>query len=92
MTATNGSARRRNGARSAPVITSYSIHYTKLYENFDARWEWYPSFGELVSVALFTKHFDRPIEQVDVATSGVSQLSFINAESAFNYGISYNFV
>ncbi|MGE0441351.1 MAG: carboxypeptidase regulatory-like domain-containing protein [Gemmatimonadales bacterium] len=58
-----------------------------LVQNFDARWEWYPSFGELVSVALFAKHFDRPIEQVDVATSGVSQLSFINAESAFNYGV-----
>ncbi|MEZ4585162.1 MAG: TonB-dependent receptor [Gemmatimonadales bacterium] len=58
-----------------------------LVQNFDARWEWYPSFGELVSIALFAKHFDKPIEQVDVATSGVSQLSFINAESAFNYGV-----
>ena len=58
-----------------------------LVQNFDARWEWYPSFGELVSVAVFAKRFDHPIEQVDVATSGVSQLSFINAESAFNYGV-----
>jgi len=58
-----------------------------LVQNFDARWEWYPSFGELLSVAVFAKHFVDPIEQVDVATSGVSQLSFINAASAFNVGL-----
>jgi outer membrane receptor protein involved in Fe transport len=28
----------------------------------DARWEWYPSRGESVSVGAFYKHFERPIE------------------------------
>jgi len=58
-----------------------------LVQNYDARWEWYPSYNEVVSVALFAKHFDNPIEQIDVATSGASQLSFINAQSATNYGV-----
>jgi hypothetical protein len=57
-----------------------------LVQNYDARWEWYPNVNEVVSVAFFAKRFDNPIEQIDVATSGVSQLSFINAKSAFNYG------
>ncbi|GMV08208.1 MAG: outer membrane protein [Gemmatimonadota bacterium] len=58
-----------------------------LVQNYDARWEWYPSFNEVVSVAFFAKRFENPIEQIDVATSGASQLSFINAESAINYGV-----
>ena len=56
-------------------------------QNYDARWEWYPNYNEVLSVAFFAKHFDNPIEQIDVATSGASQLSFINATSAFNYGV-----
>ena len=58
-----------------------------LVQNYDARWEWYPSFDEVLSIGVFAKRFDNPIEQIDVATSGVSQLSFINAESATNYGV-----
>jgi hypothetical protein len=58
-----------------------------LVQNYDARWEWYPSSGEVLSVAFFAKHFPHPIEQIDVATSGASQLSFTNAASADNYGI-----
>ncbi len=58
-----------------------------LVQNYDARWEWYPGLDEVVSVGFFAKRFDNPIEQIDVATSGVSQLSFINAASASNYGV-----
>lgn len=58
-----------------------------LVQNYDLRWEWYPNLNEVLSIAVFAKHFDQPIEQIDVATSGVSQLSFINAASAFNYGV-----
>ena len=58
-----------------------------LVENYDARWEWYPDLDETVSLGFFAKRFHDPIEQIDVATSGVSQLSFINAESALNYGV-----
>ena len=58
-----------------------------LVQNYDMRWEWYPTPNEAVSIAVFAKRFDHPIEQIDVATSGVSQLSFINAQSATNYGV-----
>ncbi len=58
-----------------------------LIQNVDLRWEWYMNPGEVVSVALFGKRFDRPIEQVEVPTSGTSTLSWTNAEEAFNYGI-----
>jgi hypothetical protein len=57
-----------------------------LVQNFDARWEWYPDASEVVSIGVFAKRFEKPIESIDVATSGASQLSFINAESAMNYG------
>jgi TonB-dependent receptor len=55
--------------------------------NYDARWEWYPAAGQVMSVGLFAKRFTSPIEQVDVATSGASRLSFINADAASNYGL-----
>ena len=58
-----------------------------LVQNYDARWEWYPQPDEVVSIGVFAKRFENPIEQIDVATTGTSQLSFINAESATNYGV-----
>ena len=57
-----------------------------LVQNYDLRWESYSGLHDVLSIGLFAKHFDKPIEAIDVATSGASQLSFINAESAFNYG------
>ena len=55
--------------------------------NADVRWEWYPNAGELISVAGFYKDFDRPIERVQVGTSGTSLVSYANALGASNYGI-----
>src|SRR6185436_11192250 len=57
-----------------------------LVQNYDLRWEWYPNASEVLSLGLFAKRFDKPIESIDVATSGASQLSFVNATSAMNYG------
>ena len=58
-----------------------------LIQNYDVRWEWYPNSGEILSIALFGKRFDDPIERIDVATTGKSQLSFTNAEGGDNYGV-----
>jgi TonB-dependent receptor len=58
-----------------------------LIRNYDARWEWYPSAGELISVALFAKRFRDPIERIEVASSGTSQFSWANAEGARNDGV-----
>jgi len=55
--------------------------------NADLRWEWYPNAGELVSIALFGKRFDKPIERVYRATSGTRTVFYLNADAADNYGI-----
>lgn len=56
--------------------------------NMDARWEWYPNAGEVLSAAVFAKRFDLPIERVyRAAGSGTRTVFFTNAESADNYGI-----
>ncbi len=57
-------------------------------DNVDLRYEWYPSAGELVSVALFYKHFKNPIEWTYTVTGGTDLIySFINASGANNYGV-----
>lgn len=58
-----------------------------LIQNVDVRWEWYLQPGEVISVGVFAKHFDQPIERVYLATSGTRLISFLNAESARNLGV-----
>ncbi|MGH7656701.1 MAG: TonB-dependent receptor domain-containing protein, partial [Gemmatimonadales bacterium] len=58
-----------------------------LVQNYDARWEWYPNPGEILSIGIFAKRFSHPIEKIVVAQTGASALSFVNAESANNYGV-----
>ncbi len=58
-----------------------------LIDNLDARWEWFPNPGEVVSFGVFAKLFDRPIERLEQATSGAYQATYQNAESATNYGV-----
>ncbi|NLG63719.1 MAG: TonB-dependent receptor [Candidatus Cloacimonetes bacterium] len=58
-----------------------------LIRNADLRWEWYPNPGEVVSLALFAKRFDAPIERVYRATSGTSIVTYVNAEEAENFGV-----
>lgn len=57
-------------------------------DNADLRWEWYPSKGEIVSLAVFGKHFDSPIEWVYTMSGGTDVIySYKNAKSANNYGV-----
>jgi outer membrane receptor protein involved in Fe transport len=58
-----------------------------LIQNYDARWEWYPGNGEVVSVGFFAKRFTDPIERVFRATTGKPQIGFENAKGAKNYGV-----
>lgn len=56
--------------------------------NLDARWEWYPHSGEVVSAAFFAKRFDQPIERVyRAAGSGTRTVFYTNAKSARNLGV-----
>lgn len=57
-------------------------------DNLDLRWEWYPSSSESVSLAVFYKHFNSPIEWVYTMAGGTDVIySYANARSADNYGI-----
>lgn len=57
-------------------------------DNVDLRWEYYPSKGEQISVALFYKHFANPIEWTYTVAGGTDLIySFINAKGADNYGV-----
>jgi TonB-dependent receptor len=55
--------------------------------NADLRWEWYPKPGEVVSLAVFGKQFDKPIERVYRAVSGTRTVFYLNADGADNYGL-----
>jgi outer membrane receptor protein involved in Fe transport len=58
-----------------------------LIQNYDARWEWYPAAGEVLSVGVFVKRFEDPIERIFVTLTGGPANSFVNAEKAHNYGV-----
>ena len=58
-----------------------------LIQNADVRWEWYPDAGEIVSLGVYAKRFDDPIERVYRGTSGTRVTTFENAEKADNYGV-----
>lgn len=56
--------------------------------NADLRYEFYPSDkGEVVSIALFYKHFRNPIEWTYTVTGGTDlTYSYQNADRAYSYG------
>ena len=58
-----------------------------LVNNYDLRWEMYPNPGEVLSLGVFAKTFDHPIERVQVSTNGGNIYSFVNADAAENYGV-----
>jgi outer membrane receptor protein involved in Fe transport len=69
------------------VLGDPGLERTRIW-NEDVRWEWYPRAGEVVSVALFAKQFDKPIERVyRPVGSGARTVFFINADAADNYGV-----
>mgnify|MGYP000886904321 CR=1 FL=1 len=55
--------------------------------NLDLRYELYPRAGETVSLGLFYKSFDQPIEQV--YSGGNKNFTFRNAEQANSYGVEF---
>lgn len=69
------------------VMGNYDLKPADI-DNFDLRYEWYPSAGEQISVALFYKHFNNPIEWTYTVAGGTDLIySFMNARGANNYGI-----
>lgn len=69
------------------VMGNYDLKSAYI-DNVDLRYEWYPSAGEQVSVALFYKHFKNPIEWTYTVAGGTDLIySFVNARGANNYGL-----
>ena len=64
---------------------------TATIQNFDFRYELYPSSSEMISIGAFYKKFLNPIEQIaenHEHRTGVSrETTFHNADAAFCYGI-----
>lgn len=57
-------------------------------QNVDLRYEFYPSKGEMISLAAFYKYFDSPIEWTYTVAGGTSLVySYTNAHHANNYGL-----
>ncbi len=56
-------------------------------QNYDARIEWYPSPGQMISLGGFYKHFNNPIEAhlKDYGTG--YNYKYFNARSAVSYGL-----
>ncbi len=55
-------------------------------QNFDFRYEWYPSVSETFSLALFYKQFKNPIEVIAISTGSGVEYTYHNADKANNYG------
>lgn len=69
-----------------PALKPAYIH------NIDLRYEWYPTSGEMFSIALFYKNFDSPIEWTYTVNGGTDlTYSNKNAKAANNYGIELDF-
>ena len=58
-----------------------------IMQNIDLRFEHYPSGNESVSLALFYKAFENPIEMVNVNSGSGLQYTFQNAKAAKSMGI-----
>ena len=60
-----------------------------LIDNFDVRWEWYPSGDESISVGAFSKQFEDPIE-TNILRGAAAREVPINATGATNVGLEFD--
>jgi TonB-dependent receptor len=74
--------------RGSPLLQSSKL------DNVDFRWEWYKANGNNVSVALFYKDIETPIELVELATVGgaAPNLLTANGEEGELYGVEMEFL
>ncbi|WEK34644.1 MAG: TonB-dependent receptor [Candidatus Pseudobacter hemicellulosilyticus] len=75
-------------------ISGWNVVSTRI-DNYDLRYEWYPSAGEIISVSGFYKKFDKPLElQAMNVTGGAGKtryLRFQNQKDATSYGVEMEF-
>ncbi|MEC7689390.1 MAG: TonB-dependent receptor [Pseudomonadota bacterium] len=75
-----------------PVGGTPGLETTSI-DNFDIRWEWYREAGNNLSVGLFYKDMDTPIESVQSpAQDGPPLIRIANAETGKMYGVEVEFL
>lgn len=62
-----------------------------IINHYDAKLEWYPGAGEIVSVGAFYKHFDKPIELIANVNTGNIEYMLQNSNWAKVKGIEFEF-
>ena len=73
----------------ATILGNKALQRTKV-SNFDLRYELYPRAGELFTLGVFYKYFDKPIELYFNNGSGnSSQFNYSNVDNAQGYGIEF---
>lgn len=74
--------------RGTPLLQSSKL------DNVDFRWEWYREAGNNLSVAVFYKDIDKPIELIELNTVGgaAPNLLTANGESGKLYGLEVEFL
>ena len=85
-----------SAARYTDDVTGYEIAgnpdlKTAVLTNIDMRWEWYPASNESLSLGLFQKEIEDPIEAIMVISTE-SFKSFSNAKGATVQGIELEFL
>ena len=58
-------------------------------DNFDLRWEFYPSETEIINAGIFYKLFTNPIETTFIpggGSGGIKTFTYANASSAYSFG------
>jgi len=75
-----------------PIAGTPGIKTTSII-NYDLRWEWYREAGNNLSVGLFYKDMDAPIESVQSpAQDGPPLIRIANAEDGVLYGMEVEFL
>lgn len=59
--------------------------------NYDLRFEYYPSPGEIFSVSAFLKDFDKPVERIYLLGTGTPGIQYRNMKSARAKGFEVDF-
>ncbi|MFC3121048.1 TonB-dependent receptor domain-containing protein [Agaribacter flavus] len=75
-----------------PIQGTPGVQTTSIV-NYDLRWEWYREAGNNLSIGLFYKDMDAPIESVQSpAQDGPPLIRIANAESGEVYGVEFEFL
>jgi len=74
----------------ASITGDKTLERTKV-TNADLRYEVYPRPGELFTLGIFYKYFDKPIELFfnQTGAGGSSTFNYINADNATGYGVEF---